>query len=261
MEEWIFDTHAHYDDDAFDEDREELLKSLASLGIGRIVNVGSDLAGCRGTLALTEQYDFIYGAIGVHPTECAEITEDDIQWIKRESAREKVVAIGEIGRDYYWPDVDRETQKKWFLRQMDLAREVHLPIIIHSREAAQDTYELMRQAHAEEIGGVVHCFSYAPEMAKRFVEMGFYIGIGGVLCFKNAKKIREVCEQIPLDRIVLETDCPYLAPPPHRGKRNNSSYLRYVVPMMAEIKGVSAEEVIHTTRENAFALYRMQNGE
>ena len=230
----IFDTHAHYDDEAFDEDRQELLAQLPRLGIGRVVNMGSDLAGCRGTIALTEAWDYIYGAIGVHPSDCGEMTEEDLEWLRQECRREKIVAVGEIGLDYYWPEPDHEIQKKWFRRQLGLARELGLPVVIHSREAAQDTYEIMREENAGEIGGVVHCFSYSPEMAERFVRMGFYIGIGGVLTFKNARKIREVAERIPLSRIVLETDCPYLAPVPHRGKRNNSSYLRYVVPALAE---------------------------
>jgi len=255
----IFDTHAHYNDDAFDEDRESLLVQLPALGVSPVVNIGSDLPACRDTIALTEKYDYIYGALGIHPTDCGELTEEDVLWIGREAAaREKIVAIGEIGLDYYWPDVDRETQKKWFLRQMDLAREVQLPIVVHSREAAQDTYELMGEARAEEIGGVVHCFSYSPEMALRFVKMGFYIGIGGVLTFQNARKLREVAEAVPLEKIVLETDCPYLAPKPHRGKRNNSSYLRYVVPVLAEIKGVSPEEIVQVTRKNGFTMYRME---
>ena len=254
----IFDTHAHYDDEAFAEDREELLAKLPALGISPVVNMGSDLAGCRDTLALAERYDYIYGAIGVHPSDCGEMTEEDFAWLREQCAREKVVAVGEIGLDYYWPEPDHELQKYWFRRQLDLAREVKLPVVIHSREAAQDTYEIMAEKHAEEIGGVVHCFSYSPEMAERFVKMGFYIGLGGVLTFKNAKKIREVADRIPLEKIVLETDSPYLAPVPNRGKRNNSSYLRYVVPVLAEIKGVSPEEIISVTRANAFALYRMK---
>ncbi|MBQ4472741.1 MAG: TatD family hydrolase [Lachnospiraceae bacterium] len=254
----IFDTHAHYDDEAFDEDRQELLAELPRLGIGRVVNMGSDLAGCRGTIALTEAWDYIYGAIGVHPSDCGEMTEEDLEWLRQECRREKIVAVGEIGLDYYWPEPDHEIQKKWFRRQLGLARELGLPVVIHSREAAQDTYEIMCEENAGEIGGVVHCFSYSPEMAERFVRMGFYIGIGGVLTFKNARKIREVAERIPLSRIVLETDCPYLAPVPHRGKRNNSSYLRYVVPALAEIKGVSADEVRRVTWENGRELYRME---
>ena len=261
MSEWkIFDTHAHYDDEAFDEDREQLLTELPKLGVSPVVNMGSDLAGCRGTIALTERYDYIYGAIGVHPSDCAEMTEEDYLWLRDMCGREKIVAVGEIGLDYYWPEPGHDLQEKWFRRQLGLARETGLPVVIHSRDAAQATYDIMCEEHAEEIGGVIHCFSYSAEMALRYVKMGFYIGIGGVLTFKNARKLREVAETVPLERIVLETDSPYLAPVPNRGKRNNSSYLRYVAPVLADIKGVSTEEIIRVTRENAFRMYRM-NGE
>ena len=256
----IFDTHAHYDDEAFDEDREELLARLPQEGIAKVVDVGASLNSCKKVVELMERYEYIYGAIGIHPNETAELEEDEARfgWVEETCRREKCVAVGEIGLDYYWDEPDREIQKKWFLRQLDLAREVKLPVIIHSRDAAKDTVDLMTEAKAEEIGGVIHCYSYTKETARTFLQMGFYIGIGGVLTFKNAKKLKEAAEYIPMDRIVLETDCPYLAPVPFRGKRNCSLYIPYVVRELAQIKGVSEEEVRKQAWTNAHNLYRMK---
>ena len=232
----IFDTHAHYDDDAFNDDREQLLAALPGQGIARVVDVGASLASCRKVLELMEQYDYIYGAIGVHPSETAELTEESYSWLKEQCQKEKCLAVGEIGLDYYWPEPDHETQKKWFLRQLDL----------------------MTEAHAEEIGGVIHCYSYTKETAKIFLDMGFYFGIGGLLTFKNAKKLKEAVEYIPMDRIVLETDCPYLAPEPNRGKRNSSLNIPYVIAAMAQIKGITEEEVRKAAWDNSLKLYHME---
>lgn len=251
----IIDTHAHYDDKAFEEDRAEVLESMAGEGIGRIVNIGSSLGACKRTIQLMEQYDFIYGALGIHPTDSGELTESDIEWLKEQSALEKCVAVGEIGLDYYWDEPDREIQKKWFVRQLELAKEVKLPVVIHSRDAAQDTVDIMKAEQAQEIGGVVHCYSYSRELAKTFLDMGFYFGIGGVVTFNNGRKLKEVVEYLPMDRIVLETDSPYLAPVPFRGKRNDSRKLSYVVEQIANIKGISLEEVQQTTTQNAYNLY------
>lgn len=251
----IFETHAHYDDAAFDEDRDSLLPSLPEAGIGKVVNVGASLASCRKTMEIMGKYPFVYGALGVHPSETAELNEENFAWLRDALLHEKCVAVGEIGLDYYWPEPDRDTQKIWFRRQLNLARELHKPVIIHSRDAAQDTMEILRQERAEEIGGVVHCFSYSVEIAETAVKMGFYIGVGGVLTFKNAAKIKEVVKKIPLDRIVLETDCPYLSPEPFRGKRNSSLYIPYVVEKIAELKQVSAEEVEDIIWKNAEDLY------
>lgn len=252
----IIDTHAHYDDKAFDEDRAKVLASMAGEGIGRIVNIGSSLAACKRTIALMEQYDFIYGALGVHPTDSGELTDADIEWLKEQSALEKCVAIGEIGLDYYWDEPERDIQKKWFVRQLQLAKDAKLPVVIHSRDAAQDTVDIMKAEQAEEIGGVIHCYSYSKELARTFLDWGFYIGVGGVVTFNNGKKLKEVVDYAPLDRIVIETDCPYLAPVPYRGKRNDSRKLPYVIEQIAAIKGISKEEVESTTYENAYRLYR-----
>lgn len=253
----IFDTHSHYDDEAFNEDREELLSGLQNKGVERLVNVGADIETSRMALELAEKYDFIYAALGVHPSETEGLTEADIDWLRENCCHEKVVAVGEFGLDYHWQEPAREIQKKWFLRQIELAKEVKLPIIIHSREAAAETMEILRETRAYECGGVIHCYSYSPEMAKEYVEMGFYIGIGGVVTFKNAKKCKRTVEEIPIERIVLETDCPYMAPEPNRGTRNDSSQLIYVADKIAELKGMTTEEVIRITTANAEKLYRL----
>ena len=251
----IFDTHAHYDDEQFDIDREELLGKMQEAGIETIVDVGASIETTKKALELAHRYDFIYAAVGVHPSEVAELDDDSIELLRGLSRDEKCVAIGEIGLDYHWPEPEPELQKLWFKRQLNLARQENLPVIIHSRDAAADTLEILRDERAEEIGGVVHCFSYSKEVARECLKMGFYIGIGGVLTFKKARKMVEVMEDTPMDRILLETDCPYLAPEPFRGKRNSSLYLPYVVKKMAEIKGISADEVISITRENARTMY------
>lgn len=253
----IFDTHAHYDDDAFDEDREELLGSMQANGVGKIVNIGASLNSCKQTIELMQKYDFVYGAIGVHPNEVEELSEESFAQLKEWCKSEKCVAVGEIGLDYYYDEPTPEIQKKWFVRQLELARELGKPVVIHSRDAAKDTIDIMKEQHAEEIAGVVHCFSYTKETAKIMLDMGFYIGIGGVLTFKNGVKLKEAADFIPMDRIVLETDCPYLAPVPFRGKRNSSLYLPYVVSTLAEIKGISEEEVRRITWENAHRMYRI----
>lgn len=254
----IFDTHAHYDDESFDGDRESVLAELAGQGVDRVVNVGANMEGSRASLRLAGQYSFIYAALGVHPSETASMTEADIGWIRGHAHDEKVVAVGEIGLDYHWPEPSPEIQKQWFRRQIALAREVSLPIIVHSRDAAADTMDILTGENAAECGGVIHCYSYSPEMAKEYVRMGFYIGIGGVVTFKNAKKLVRTTEEIPLNHIVLETDCPYLAPEPNRGTRNDSGMLRHVVQKIAELKGIRPEEVIRATTENAERLYRLR---
>lgn len=254
----IFDTHAHYDDKQFDQDREELLVSMKDNGIGTIVDVGSNMETSAWIVDAVNRYLMMYGAVGVHPSDTADLTESDMDTLKEYAGKDKILAIGEIGLDYYWDEPEREIQKKWFEAQIELAREVRLPIIIHSRDAAKDTYDIMKSLHAEDIGGVVHCFSYSKEMARQFLDMGFYIGIGGVVTFKNAKTLKEVAAYAPLDRIVLETDCPYLSPEPNRGKRNSSLNLNYVAEALSQIKGIDKEELIAVTEENARKLYRMK---
>ncbi|WFR57431.1 TatD family hydrolase [Anaerocolumna sp. AGMB13025] len=251
----IFETHAHYDDEAFDEDRESLLNSLYEAGIEYVVNVGASIDTTKKTLELTEQFPFVYGAVGVHPSETAELDEEKFKWLKEAALLKKVVAIGEIGLDYYWDTPERQIQKEWFNRQMELALEVKLPAIIHSRDAAADTYDMIKAAGLKETGGVIHCFSYGKEMAKNYLDMGFYLGIGGVVTFKNAKKLKEVVEYAPIEQLILETDCPYLAPEPNRGKRNSSLNLIYVAKEIAALKSIPYEEVISITEQNAKTMY------
>jgi len=253
----IFETHAHYDDEQFESGREALLASLPDCGIKRVVNVGASIVSTRNSIELAEKYDYIYAAVGVHPSEIAELNEERFAWLRELTKLDKVVAVGEIGLDYYWdkePDV-QERQRYWFKRQMELAREAKLPIIVHSRDAAADTMQVMKEAHAQDIPGVIHCYSYSPEMALEFIKMGYYIGVGGVVTFKNAKKLKETVEQIPLERILLETDCPYMAPEPYRGKRNDSTKIPYIVAKIAELKQVTPEEVEEITWQNAMKFY------
>lgn len=254
----IFETHAHYDDEKFDEDRDALLSSMKENGIGRIINVSANLESLENTRKLMEQYPFIYGAFGLHPDEVGDLNEDVMERMRGLCRLEKAVAVGEIGLDYYWDKENHEKQQYWFRRQIALAREEKLPMIIHSREAAADTLRVMKEEKSEEIGGVIHCFSYSAEMAEEYLKMGFYLGIGGVVTFKNAKKIKEVVQMAPMERILLETDSPYLAPVPYRGKRNSSLYLPYVVREIAEIKGISEEEVIEMTEKNAVRLFQTE---
>ena len=253
----IFETHAHYDDEAFDEDRDVLLSSMRENGIEYIVNVGANLKSTAASIALAQKYSFIYAAAGVHPSDTGELDEESFLWLKEQCLLEKVVAVGEIGLDYYWDNVERSVQKFWFERQLDLAREMKKPVIIHSRDAAKDTFDIMTAKNAGEMGGVVHCYSYSPEMALDYVKMGFYIGVGGVVTFQNGKKMKEVVEAVPMERILLETDSPYLSPVPNRGKRNTSLNLPYVAQKIAEIKGISYDEVVAVTAENAKKMYKI----
>lgn len=257
----IFETHAHYDDEQFAPDREALLAALPAKGIQKIINVGASIATTEATLALAEQYSHIYAAIGVHPGEIRDLNEESIHWLSRQTARKKVVAVGEIGLDYYWekdPAVQEE-QRRWFRRQMALAKEAALPVIIHSRDAAADTMQIVTETgtwpSSGDGCGVIHCYSYSADQALEYVKLGYYIGVGGVVTFKNAKKLKETVRAVPLSRILLETDCPYMAPEPHRGKRNESSYLPYVVEAIAALKEITATEVEAATWENALRLF------
>ena len=259
----IFETHAHYEDSRFSEDRDLVLKSLAEKGVGTVVNVGSSIETSEKCLELADTYDFVYAAIGVHPSDIECLNEENLVWLKQQASHRKVVAIGEIGLDYYWDKEEKvqQAQRDWFWRQLELAYEVNPPVIIHSRDAAEDTMEILKRFHRQHPDvispGVVHCYSYSPEMAQEFIKMGYYIGVGGVVTFKNAKKLVKTVEAIPLERILVETDCPYMAPDPHRGERNVSYYLPYVVEKIASIKGISPKEVETQTELNAKRMYRL----
>jgi TatD DNase family protein len=253
----IFDTHAHYDDEAFDEDRFAMLDSMQENGIGHIVDVCASVGHFDRVYDLVEKYPFVYGAVGVHPDDADKMTEETLEEIRKLCKLSKAVAVGEIGLDYYWhkEEHEHEIQKKMFRAQMEIAREAQMPFMIHSREAAKDTLDIVKDCMKGGMyGGIIHCFSYAKEMAREYLDMGLYLGIGGVVTFKNAKKLKEVVEYAPLAQIVLETDSPYLSPEPNRGKRNDSRNLVYVAREIARIKGVTEEEVIAVTEGNAERL-------
>ena len=253
----IFETHAHYDDEAFDADRESLLGSMNENGIGKIVNACASIESLDDTAHLMEKYPFIYGAFGIHPDDADKVTEEVLDKILRCCDLEKAVAVGEIGLDYYWHKEDEEhrIQKEIFCAQMEIAREKKMPFMVHSREAAQDTLDIVKEyIKGGMYGGIIHCFSYGKEMAREYLNMGLYLGVGGVVTFKNARKLKEVVEYAPLEQIVLETDSPYLSPEPNRGKRNSSLNLKFVAAEIGRIKGVEAEQVIAVTAENAERL-------
>lgn len=251
----IFDTHAHYDDDAYKEDLDDVLQKNKDAGIEKIVNVAASLRSCVTTMELTKKYPHIYGAIGIHPSDTGELVDEDIKLLEQYCDNEKIVAVGEIGLDYYWDEPEREIQKKWFDMQLDLARKVKLPVIIHSRDAAADTLDIMKAKKSEDIGGVIHCFSYGTEMAREYLNMGFYLGIGGVVTFKNGRKLKEVVEYAPIESLVTETDSPYLAPVPYRGKRNTSANIPLVIEEIASIKSMNPIDVEDILWNNALRLY------
>jgi len=282
----IFETHAHYDDKCFDGDRDEILRRSSDMGVGLVVNVSSSIKGVKDTLRLMGRYGFMYGSAGIHPSEVMELDDDNFKWLANivrkykyinerginkdlcEKAmaadkHEKIVAVGEIGLDYHYGEPTREVQKYWFDRQLRLAVDEDMPVIIHSRDSAKDTHDMvckafsMAESYGRKLAGVLHCFSYGWDMAQEYVKMGLHIGCTGVVTFKNAKNLIEVVERIPLGHLVVETDAPYLAPVPNRGKRNDSTNLPYIITRIAEIKGMSAEEVEDATYKNALGLYRM----
>lgn len=252
----IFESHAHYDSQKYDEDRDAVLSAMPEHNVGTIVNSAADWESVTEVVELAERYPFIYAAVGLHPDEVGALNEERFAFLKEQCQKEKVVAVGEIGLDYYWDNESHDVQKKWFIRQLNLARELDLPVVIHSRDAAADTLEVMKE-HAQGLRGVIHCFSYSKELANEYIKMGFYIGVGGVVTFKNSKKLKEIVTEIPLERILLETDSPYLAPTPFRGKRNSSAYISYIAQEIAELKGISYEEVLAQTEKNGKELFRI----
>lgn len=250
----IFDTHAHYDDKKFDDDRLELLHHLPTQGVDRIVNQGTNLETSRQSLLLAEKYNYIYAAVGVHP-ECLDTVQDDtLEQIAILAQHPKAVAIGEIGLDYYYEDIPKNLQQSVFESQLALSKELNMPITVHDREAHGDTLALLKKYKPK---GIVHCFSGSVEMAREIIKLGMYIGIGGVITFKNARKTVEVVQDIPLERLVLETDAPYLAPVPFRGKRCDSSMIRYTAQTIADILNRPIEDILRITRQNAFAVYEI----
>lgn len=253
----IFDSHSHYDDDAFDVDRDELLESMKTKNVDKIIAAAASWDSLERITDLCKRYPFVYPAFGIHPENGEELTDERRPLLEEYIKNGRPVAVGEIGLDYHYDEPSREIQKDIFVFQLELAKKYNLPVIIHSRDAAEETMEIIK-AHTPDKKGVIHCFSSSLEMAKEYVKMGFYIGIGGVVTFKNGKKLKEVAAEIPLDKILIETDCPYMAPTPHRGERNDSSLLSFVVAEIAALRGISEEEVERVTYENAMKLFGIE---
>ncbi len=251
----LFDTHAHLNDEAFDKDREQLLAGLGEKGVGAVMNAGCSLESSRQVVAMAEQYPWLYAAVGSHPDAADEVNEAVLEEYRKLCKHDKVKAIGEIGLDYHYEDIPRDIQKQAFRLQLELAKEVDLPVIVHEREAHEDGMSMVREF--PNVTGVFHCYSGSGEMARQLVDLGWSSGFIGVLTYKNARKAVETAASIPLERIVLETDCPYMAPEPFRGRRNDPSYLPYMAEKLAEIRGISPQEVAHVTTENAKRLYRI----
>ena len=253
----LFDTHAHLNDPAFDPDREELMAGLADKSVGLVMNAGCSLESSRDIVNMTARYPWLYGSVGSHPDSADEVNEEVIEEYRKLCQNEKIKAIGEIGLDYYYEDIPREIQQKAFRMQMQLAKELDMPVIVHEREAHDDGMRIVKEFPG--VTGVFHCYSGSAEMARQLVKMGWYIGFTGVLTFKNARKAVETAASIPLDRIVIETDCPFMAPEPFRGKRNDPGYLYRMAERLAEIRGITPEEAAAVTTENATRLYRIDN--
>jgi len=251
----LFDTHAHLNAVQYDEDVEQVIERARAEGVSHIVVVGFDRPTIDRAMELAERHPFIYAAVGWHPVDAIDMTDNDLQMIEQLAAHPKVVAIGEMGLDYYWDKSPKDVQQDVFRRQIALAKKVKLPIIIHNREATADILKILQEENAAEVGGIMHCFSGSVEVARQCIEMNFLISLGGPVTFKNAKKPKEVAKEIPLSHLLIETDCPYLTPHPFRGKRNEPSYVKYVAEAIAEIKNVSFAEVAKTTTENAKKMF------
>ncbi len=256
MKALLFDTHAHYDDRRYDSDRAQVLQKIRESGVDRVVNIGSDMTNSKASVKLAEQYDFIYATVGVHPHDAKDLTDADLATIERLASHKKVVAIGEIGLDYYYDNSPRDTQKYWFKKQLVLAERLNMPVVIHNRDAIADTLKILKESKAR---GIVHCFSESKEVAGQLADMGWYLAFGGTLTYKNARHAVEAAAATPMDRILLETDCPYLAPEGHRGQRNDSSLMHIVCRRLAEIKGVTYEEAAKATYHNAQRVYRLDH--
>ena len=253
----LFDTHAHFDDPQFDSDRDEVIKSLADDGVTRVMNIGANMETSKKAIGIANKYDFIYATVGVHPCDTYDMTAEDIERLRIMAKNNpKVRAIGEIGLDYHFDDTKPDIQKEWFIKQLHLAKELNMPVVIHDRDSKGDAIEILKREGIS--NGVMHCFSGSAETARELVKMGFMISFTGVLTFKNARRAVEACRSIPIERLMIETDCPYMAPEPHRGERNYSGYVKYVARKMAEIKGLSYEETARITMENGLRFYGIE---
>lgn len=251
----LFESHAHLEHKKYKNELDKIIHRAKEVGVKYIVNVGSNLSSSYRSLTLSQTYSEIYATVGIHPHEASEFDNSSLQVLKDLAKADKVVAIGEIGLDYYYEHSPRDIQKKALRAQLTLAKSVGLPVVIHNREADQDILNILKNSKIEEIGGVLHCFSSDITMAKACLDLGLYLGFGGVITFKKAKQLRQVVQQLPLSRILLETDCPYLSPHPLRGKRNEPAYLKFIAQKIGEIKGISLEEVVETTTANACKFY------
>ena len=251
----LIDSHAHLDDKRFNRDRKKLIENFENDGLELVVNIGADLKSSIDSVKLAEEYENIYAAVGVHPHSAKELDDDMLEIIRSFASREKVVAIGEIGLDYYYDNSPRDVQKIWFKKQLDLAKEVDLPVVIHTRDASQETFDILKEAQDGTLRGVLHCYSGSLEMALEYIKMGFYISLAGPVTFKNSKESKKVAQGVPLERLLIETDSPYLTPEPNRGKRNEPAYVRYVAAEIAELRGISYEELIEATSRNTKELF------
>lgn len=254
----FIDSHTHLDDPRFDQDRENVIESLREDGIDMVINIGADKESSLSTLELARKYDNIYAVAGVHPHSASELEEDGLDWLIEIAKEEKVVAIGEIGLDFYYDNSPRDIQRKWFKAQLQLAKELGLPVVIHTRDAAKETYDILKDAAADgKLKVLMHCYSGSAEMAMDYARLGFYIALGGAVTFKNARVSREVASVVPLENLMIETDCPYMTPEPFRGKRNEPKYVNLVAEKIAEIKGITVEEFAKATADNARRFFRL----
>ncbi|UAL47485.1 TatD family hydrolase [Sutcliffiella horikoshii] len=251
----LFDTHVHLNADQYEEDLQEVIDRAQAEKVTNMVVVGFDRKTITRAIELVEKYDFLYAAVGWHPVDAIDMTEEDLAWIEDLASHEKVVAIGEMGLDYHWDKSPKEIQKEVFRKQIQLAKKVKLPIVIHNRDATADVVQILKEEDAKEVGGIMHCFTGSLEVAKECMEMNFYISFGGPVTFKNAKKPKEVVKEIPMEKLLIETDCPYLTPHPYRGKRNEPGYVRLVAEQIAELKELTIEEVTEKTTANAKKLF------
>ncbi|SEO92551.1 TatD DNase family protein [Amphibacillus marinus] len=255
----LFDTHVHLNVNHFDQDREQVIQRAQEAGVNKMVVVGFDHETIPKALQLAEKYDFIYAAVGWHPVDAIDFTEKELIWLKELSAHEKVVALGEMGLDYHWDKSPKDIQDRVFRKQIQLAKKVNMPIIIHNREATEDIIRILQEEQAEEVGGIMHCYNDSVDYIQACLAMNFYISLGGPVTFKNASLPKEVAQQVPIDRLLIETDCPFLAPHPNRGKRNEPAFVALVAEQIAQLRGISVEDVARATTANALRLFRLVN--
>ncbi|MQR88635.1 YchF/TatD family DNA exonuclease [Bacillus megaterium] len=251
----LFDTHVHLNAEQYEDDLQEVINRALEKGVQNMVVVGFDEPTIKKAIQIAETYDFIYASVGWHPVDAIDMTDEHLAWIEELAQHPKVVALGEMGLDYHWDKSPKEVQKDVFRRQIRLARKVNLPIIIHNRDATEDVVTILKEEHVEEVGGIMHCFTGSIEVARQCMDMNMYISFGGPVTFKNAKKPKEVATELPLDKLLIETDCPYLTPHPFRGKRNEPGYVSYVAEQIAELKGITYEELAEITTANAKKLF------